>query len=72
MISIKTLVVHSKKDNIVFGENSINVSLDDESAGYYITLQNNCSDDVVRLDFNEVDEVFEAIKQLQKQVENKI
>lgn len=70
MISIKTLTVHSEKDNIVFGENNINVSLDDEAAGYYITIQNNNSDNVVRLDFDEVDEVFKAIKQLQKQVEN--
>lgn len=69
MISIKTITVHHENDNIAFGENNINVSLDDEESGYYITIQNNNSDDIIRLDFDEVDEVFNAIKQLQKQVE---
>jgi ABC-type tungstate transport system permease subunit len=70
MISIKTLVVHAPKDNIVFAEKNINVSLEDEAGGYYVVITDNMDGGKICIDFDEVDEVFQAIKQLQKQVEN--
>lgn len=70
MISIKTLTVHNENDNIAFGENNINVSLQDDAGGYFIRLECNMTGSELNIDFNQVDEVFQAIKQLQKQIEN--
>jgi hypothetical protein len=69
MISIKTLTIHAEKDNIAFGENNINVSLNDDSGGYFIKLECNMTGSELSIDFNQVDDLFNAIKQLQKQIQ---
>jgi len=65
-ITATTLTIHSPKDNLVFGENNIKVSLNDEAGGYFVTIKSVMDDSSINLDFSEAYEVFEAIKQLEK------
>jgi len=67
----KTIIkvsVHLKDENPIFGESSTHISIEDEAAGPYITLQQ-CTDTVESgtVSFNGIDHmtaVFDAAKEL--------
>lgn len=63
--------VHEKDDNPVFGQSATHVSLEDEGAGYYIKLTqytDNPESETIKLNFEEVDDIVEAIDMLKDQI----
>jgi hypothetical protein len=68
MISIKSLVVHNENNNIIFGEENLTVTLEDDAAGYYIILSDGNGSEI-KIDFKEVNELFKAINMLKTQIE---
>ena len=60
--------LYREGDNPIFGESVINVTVDDQEAGPYFTLVQ-CNDDYrgeLRLDFAEVEPLFELMKKMMK------
>jgi hypothetical protein len=63
MITPTQFTVHRRGDNPIFADTLIKVSLDDESAGYFVRLTD-AEGNSISLDFSEVEEIFSAINQL--------
>lgn len=64
--------IHREGDSPMFGETSIHVSLDDDGAGEFLTIQQNSDNPeagVVRLDFEELPLILEAAKLLKIGIE---
>ena len=61
--------IYSEKENPIFGEGVTHVMIDDEAAGPFIILKQYTDEGTmeIKLDFSEVDPVFNAIKELEKQ-----
>lgn len=67
--------VHRKGDNPVFGESSIHVSLEDDGAGEFIVIRQSTDDaekGVIRLDFEEIPLISEAVELLKKGLEQNV
>jgi hypothetical protein len=65
---ITQINVYKEGDNPIFGESVTEISLDDEGGGVYIRLTQHPDNDqpnTIRLDFDEVDDVVSAIKELE-------
>lgn len=61
-----TYSVHLEKDNPIFGESVVQVTLDDEAGGPFIILKqvNEHDNGTVRLDFDEFQTIVEAVASL--------
>ena len=66
MITASRLVIHKEDSNLVYGDN-IELILMDESGGYYFNI-NDEHGGSVSIDFDQVDELFEAINILKKSI----
>ena len=60
-----TVAVHRETESPVFGEGTTKVSLDDESGGFFIVLEQELGR--IRLDFEELKEVVKAARKLAAQ-----
>jgi hypothetical protein len=70
--TIKTIIVHPE-DEPLFHESATHVSIDDEGGGHYLILTQFPDDPEpgqIRLDFDELDAVYAAAKQLLNQHNN--
>lgn len=61
---IMSLSVYRQGDNPVFGETVTKVTLDDEAAGMFFTLEQEAG--ALRFDFDEFEEVVKAVNTLQQ------
>jgi hypothetical protein len=66
MITASRLAIHKEGNNIVFGDN-IDVILQDDGAGYYFNI-NDEHGGSVSIDFEQVEELFEAINILKNSI----
>lgn len=66
LITPISVAVHRRRDNAIFGENSLRVSVEDEAAGTFIILASNgCSEKgEVRIDMDELEAVVVAARGL--------
>jgi hypothetical protein len=65
--TILMISIHPEKTNPVYGEGSIHVSIDDEGGGPFIKISQSddeISEGVVRLDFEELQMVYEVATSL--------
>jgi hypothetical protein len=63
--------VHRKGDNPIFGENVINVSVEDEGGGPFIVLDSNeGKEDGLRIDMDELEAATSAARKLLAGVDN--
>lgn len=71
MVQYKTTIlkvaVHTQDMNPVYGETATHISIDDEAGGPFLVLSQ-CHDEIkpgeVRLNFEELDEIYRASKEL--------
>jgi len=66
MITASRYVIHKKGENVVFGDN-LEVNLEDESAGYYFSITDQYGNNV-KIEFEEVPELIEAINLLKESI----
>lgn len=69
--TILCISVHREDDSPVFGESATHVILEDEAAGYFIKLKqytDNPEPETIKLDFDEIDDIIEAIDTLKEQI----
>ena len=61
--------VYRENENPIFGEGVTHIMIEDEAAGPFIILKQYTDEGTmeIKLDFNEVDSVFDAIKKLEKE-----
>jgi hypothetical protein len=70
--TIKTIIVHPKGEPL-FDESATHVSIDDEGGGHYLILTQFPDDPEpgqIKLDFDELEAVYSAAKQLLNQHNN--
>jgi hypothetical protein len=70
--TIKTIIVHPKGEPL-FDESATHVSIDDEGGGHYLILTQFPDDPEpgqIKLDFDELETVYSAAKQLLNQHNN--
>lgn len=63
------VAIHPEGVNPIFGESSTRVKMGDDGAGSYIIIRQHTEefgDNEIRLDFDEVESLFEAIKTIEK------
>lgn len=63
--TITAIAVHPPGINPVFGEGCVTVRLEDEAGGPFVVLEQ--ADQRVRIDFDEVEALVQAISQLRAQ-----
>lgn len=71
--TVTKLTVHRERDNPIFGDSVIELSLEDEGGGIFLTMQQQPNDfgpgGTLRLDFEEIDVLYEAIRYLKMQAD---
>jgi hypothetical protein len=67
MITITQVTIHHETDNACFGDSAVQVQLDDEAGGYFVVLNPLNEEGKVKLDFNEIPELVQAVEMLKNQ-----
>jgi hypothetical protein len=66
MITASRYVIHKKGENVIYGDN-LEVSIEDDAAGYYFSITDQDGNNV-KIDFKEVPELIEAINILKESI----
>jgi hypothetical protein len=66
MITAIRYVIHKKGENVIYGDN-LEVSIEDDSAGYYFSIRDEEGNNV-KINFEEVPELIEAINLLKESI----
>jgi hypothetical protein len=66
MITASRYVIHKKGENVIYGDN-LEVSIEDDSAGYYFSIRDEEGNNV-KINFEEVPELIEAINLLKESI----
>ena len=66
MITASRYVIHKEGENVVFGDN-FEVILEDDAAGYYFSITDQAGNNV-KIEFEEVPELIEAINLLKESI----
>jgi hypothetical protein len=68
-LTVTEIAVHRETESPIFGEIVTHVKLDDEGAGLFIriTQHNDSQVNEIRLGFNEIEHILEAIGMLKEQ-----
>ena len=70
-ITTTQLTIHPHNVNPIYGDMATQVSLDDEAGGYFVRItQNNEHNNGIRLDFDEVQYLVQAIEMLKEGAKN--
>jgi hypothetical protein len=64
-LTITEISVHFEGESPIFGELSTIVKLEDEGAGYFVTIGQD--EHIIRLGFKEFDTLFKAVEMLKQQ-----
>lgn len=70
MTTVRSIAIHRKGDNPIFGETVIEVSLEDDAAGAYIIVKSNMeglANGEIKLCYEEVQKILEVSSRLMKQ-----
>lgn len=67
MRTVTAVAIHSESENPIFGESVITVSLEDEAGGFFLKLTSNENNEAIRIELEELREVYEAAKWLIEQ-----
>lgn len=67
-MTILEVAIHPENENPVFGERSTHVRLSDEAGGSFVTISQSTDNGYgeIRLDFEEIETLVEAIKIIEK------
>ena len=67
--TVLEVAIHPEGENPLFGERSTRIRLDDEGAGSFLVIKqisDTHGDNEIRLDFEEISELMEAIDMVKK------